>query len=257
MSNTITCHDRACLTFPVECIRCGVVPETILTVEATRRWDLLIFEHDVTHEITVPMCRRCWAIRKFAGFVLGLVILAGGLGFGMYLLANAPQQARLPWVAGFMIWFAAIVWYIRNRHSRWMDRLFAGVSAGPLRKDGTFSLWLRRRPLVDQIGYQDEPRKYIAAAGYATHEERDLKRLASWWGKCFLGGFFMLAGWFVWWDLSLLEAGRRPKVFLPSGFTLLYDLFGKWPPSLIFGIPGILLVGWGVWQFLNEKRFGV
>ena len=254
MSKSITCHTDGFLTFPLECVRCGKEPRHILAVEAARRWDFLVFEHDVTHEITVPLCRPCWIRRRIAGFGLGLLIVVAGLGLGMYLLSQAPQQTRTVWVGLFLVWFAAVVWYIRNRHSRWMDRLFAGVSTGRLERNGRFPLWLKRSALAGKLSYQTEPRKYIAHASYATHEERAFQQFASWQFKCLAGGLFLLAGWWTFRELARLEAGLRPQVALPAVMILVYDLAGKWAAASVVALPGVFLIAWGFWQRLSANR---
>jgi hypothetical protein len=252
MSST-TCHAVGFLTFPVECVRCGREPRGIVTIEAARRVDLIFLAHDSRCEITVPVCRRCGVIRRLGGFLVGLTLLAGGIGLGFYVLEVAPAAVRSWYVAGFLAFFVALILYIRNWHSRWMDRLMLGISAGRLQQDGTFSLWIRRNGLIPRLSYQAEPRKYVQTATYATQQERAQKQLAAWWGKCLLGLVVMLAAYWVWRDLTQLELGLVRQVSLPSVLVFLYELAGKWTVTSVLAVPGIALFAWGLRQFVRER----
>jgi hypothetical protein len=185
--------------------------------------------------------------------LLGLTLVAGGIGLGIYVLEKAPAAVRFWYVAGFLAFFAALILYIRNWHSRWMDRLMLGISAGRLKPDGTFSLWICRDGLIPRLSYEAEPRKYVQTATYATHQERAQKQLAAWWGKCALGLVVMLAACWVWRDLTQLEVGLVRQVSLPSVLVLLHELGGKWTATSVLAVPGIALFAWGLRQFVHER----
>lgn len=256
MSVTVKCHSDAFLTFPKECVRCGKAPKKIFTIDAARRVDIVVAAHETYTEITVPMCRWCAWQRRFWGFTIGLTIVVSSIGGAMILVHGAPKATRLWYVAGLLVTFAVAVIYIRNWHSSVMNRILTGCSAGRLQTDGTFSLWLRRDEIADQLSYQSQPRRYIDTVGYATETERAQQQIAAWWGKCVFGGIMLLVSASLWYDITQFEAGQKRFLNLPSLLMMLYDFLGKWAAVLPIGIPGLALFGFGVRQFIKEKITG-
>lgn len=256
MSTFVECvTGNGYLCFPRDCLRCGRQPQTILTIDAGRNLDLVVFSDGTNVELTAPVCRRCWALRRIVGFLWGLIVLFIGIGGSIVFIAHAPDEFRLLCVAIGMLIFGLTIVYIRNWHSRWMDRLTAGVAAGRLRRDGTFRLWLRRAEVADELSYELQPRKYVSSASYATHEERTFQQLDSWWGKCLLGAVALFAAWVCWRELTILEQGRQAAIAMPAALVALSELVGKWPVVGLFALPGCLLVGIGLWQWIGRQAF--
>ena len=257
MRTTTECHTTQVLTFPTGCVRCGAPPKTIFTVDAGRRIDLLFIDFETVVEVTVPMCRRCWLMRYFVGFITGLTLVVGGLGGGMAILHDAPKAVRIWYVLGFMVTCFLVMLYIRNWHSRFMNRLFAGVSAGRLRKNRTFRLWLKRDEVAERLTYQSEPRKYVDTASFATRDEQAQQIFASWWLKCVVGGILLLCAGFALYELTQMEAGLRRGQPLPAGVMVVYNLVGKWPICGTLGVFGLAAFTWGASQFAAQKMMDV
>lgn len=252
MSVTIDCQTQGFVTFPGECVRCGKPPKTIMTIDAARRIDVVVAEHETYREITVPLCRWCKTQRLSWGFLIGLVIVVGCIGGGMHLVHTAPKDTRLWFVTGLLVVVAAVVLYIRNWHSTVMNRLFLGCSTGRLQKDGTFRMWLRRKEIADCITYEDRPRKYIEKASYATHEERAQQQIASWWGKCLVGLLLMAGAGMIFYEITQFEDGRKRFLNLPSILMLVYDFLGKWAVCVPLAVPGAVLFGLGIRQLAGN-----
>jgi hypothetical protein len=250
MSNRIACHSDACLIFPKECVCCGAEPQAIHTMRAFRAIDFIIFAIGDETLITVPLCRRCYFLRSFCGPLLGMLLVMAAMGIPFILAVATPnpllnQVYMLVSVVGLILGLL----YYRNWHDTIMDRLLAGIAAGKLQKDGTFSLWLKRKELLPQLSYALQPRKYVDTASYATYQQRQDQQLNSWWAKCLVGLFLVMGAALLYYEFTQLEAGRGRGDTVPKLFLAIYKLIGKWPTCLLLGIPGLAGILWGAKQF--------
>ena len=253
MAAKTTCHSNAFLTFPKECVRCGREPKDVHTIVVGRCVDLILFAIGTSIHVTVPMCRRCCATRRFFGKFLGLCIVMAAMGGVFIMYAGAPKADQELYAFGFVAVTIVSLLYYRNWNDRVMDHLFTGVSAGRLQKDGTYSLWLKREALIPELTYQRRPQKYLETAVYATEQQRDEQRLRAWWLKCLAGAYFVVAAAFLLYELTRLEDGRGLHGPLPKAIMSVYKTIGKWPTCLLLGVPGLIAFSLGAKQFVDEK----
>ena len=149
----------------------------------------------------------------------------------------------------------AALYYVRNVHSRVMDRFFLGVSGAGLDEHrGVARLWVRDDRLAEEIHSEPIPVKYVDRHAHATESERYEYQRRTWWFKCLVGAVFLWVSFITWQDLSDLERGRARPCKSGSPLAMLYRVAGLWPSVLILALPGAAFVAWGLWQ-LGRKLF--
>jgi len=76
----------------------------------------------------------------------------------------------------------------------------------------------------------------------------------AWWGKAVFGIVSFVAGYSAYSDFTKLENGEVESIWGAKFSIRLYELFGKWPPVILFILGGILLLGWGLKQMASGKE---
>lgn len=87
-------------------------------------------------------------------------------------------------------------------------------------------------------------------------QKKDLfdKAMEIWWGKCVLGiAFAVFAAW-LYVELSKLDSGEKESMTVIKFISFLYDIGGKWPPVVVFGLVGVGIFAWGVKQLLSGRE---
>jgi hypothetical protein len=75
-----------------------------------------------------------------------------------------------------------------------------------------------------------------------------------WWGKAALGVFLLVIAWLMFGEFTQLEHGQVERVWAPKWVIYMYQLVGKWPPVINFGLLGAGATAWGIWQLASGKE---
>jgi hypothetical protein len=259
MPRTIDLDTSMHAIFPKRCVCCGAPPRAIWTARAVKGIDLIAFRVRRVYEITLPLCRACvWrraGIGGIAAVLIGIGVPIGAILVWGTVFLNHGRRPGDAATTALMATVIAALYYVRNVHSRVMDRFFLGVSGAGLDEHrGVARLWVRDDRLAEEIHSEPIPVKYVDRHAHATESERYEYQRRTWWFKCLVGAVFLWVSFITWQDLSDLERGRAQTVQVWAPLAMLYRVAGLWPSVLILALPGAAFVAWGLWQ-LGRKLF--
>jgi hypothetical protein len=80
------------------------------------------------------------------------------------------------------------------------------------------------------------------------------KLMERWWGACALGAICVIFAVYEFGQFAKLDSGELEEMRVNSLTALLYNLGGKWPPTLLFVLAGLGLIGYGINQLLNQLK---
>jgi len=88
-----------------------------------------------------------------------------------------------------------------------------------------------------------------------ANEQKSLfdRCIAAWWGKAGMGIFLVAGAYKVFYDFTRLEVGEIEKLRGNKLLLGVYDLVGKWPPTLALAAIGIVFIAWGAKQLATGE----
>jgi hypothetical protein len=75
-----------------------------------------------------------------------------------------------------------------------------------------------------------------------------------WWAKLIIGAMMFFFAWSTYVDFARLESGERKSLYVGRTTKILYDIGGKWLPTGLPILVGLIFISWGVVQINKGKK---
>jgi hypothetical protein len=72
-----------------------------------------------------------------------------------------------------------------------------------------------------------------------------------WWGRILFGILFLLFAWFVYWFVGVADMRGDRRMWIVA---IVHWIGGKLCAASCFAIPGVLLIGLGVYSLVYERE---